>query len=186
MNKIETHVVVDMLYDFINGSLACLNGEEAVRESVRYINAHPEQKVLYICDHHPADHCSFKEYGGIWPAHCVAGTRGGSIHEDYYTEVSDPANRPCEANVFYKGRNREMEEYSGFEAVNANGLSLSEVCTPEVVVSGIATEYCIKETVIHLHKHHFKVTVFKDALAYVDPRGHLDTLAELSPMIAIR
>ena len=86
-------VVVDMLYDFIDGSLACSNAENAVSRTVEYIDSQTKGQggedheildtfpILFIRDHHPADHSSFKEYGGIWPSHCVAGTRGGEIHE---------------------------------------------------------------------------------------------------------
>ena len=87
-------VVVDMLYDFIDGSLACQNAESAVAQTVKYIARQTKGMggeeheildtfpILFIRDHHPADHSSFKEQAGIWPPHCVAGTHGGEIHED--------------------------------------------------------------------------------------------------------
>lgn len=186
MEKVSTHVVVDMLYDFIDGSLACTNGEEAVKESIRYINAHPEQKVLYVCDSHPADHCSFKEEGGIWPVHCVSGTHGGAIHQDYYTKINHTANRPSKENMFYKGRIRNLEEYSGFNATDEAGNALSSACSLQLAVSGIATEYCIKETVLDLHRHGFQILLLKDALAYVDAQKHSDTLAELGSMVTVK
>ena len=89
MKKDSATVVVDMLYDFIDGSLACIGGEEAVEETRKFLEKNLEgegdaaveildtKPVLFIRDHHPADHSSFKDFGGIWPAHCVAGTRGG-------------------------------------------------------------------------------------------------------------
>lgn len=186
MNTTQTHIVVDMLYDFIDGSLACQNGIQAMRESIAYINAHPEQTVLYVCDHHPADHCSFKENGGPWPAHCVKETKGGAIHDHYYTKVEKKENRPSAQNTFYKGVKAELEEYSGYAAVNVAGEIIHAVCTKNVVVSGIATEYCIKETVLNLYKHGYKITILKDALAYVDPRGHLETLSELGKIVTVK
>lgn len=80
-------IIVDMLYDFIDGSLACLNADQAVAETLKFIDAQTKGQggedheildtfpILFIRDHHPADHSSFKEQGGIWPSHCVAGTR---------------------------------------------------------------------------------------------------------------
>lgn len=77
-------IVVDMLYDFIDGSLACANSGNAVANTLDFIKKTRDEDlpVLFIRDHHPANHSSFKENGGIWPVHCVAGTRGGEIHED--------------------------------------------------------------------------------------------------------
>lgn len=177
------HIVIDMLYDFIDGSLACMNAEQAVKKSVEYINNHPQQKTLYICDCHPANHCSFKENGGIWPVHCVKGTRGGSIHRDYES-IKKAANRPDKNNQFYKGCNSNHEQYSGYEAISQAGVTVFDAArggnnNKEIVISGIATEYCVKETVLDFLKNGFKITLIKEALAYVDHQGHLATLMEL-------
>jgi putative nicotinate phosphoribosyltransferase len=173
-----SHVVVDMLYDFIDGSLACTNADNAVREDVRYINSHPEQKVYYVLDHHPANHCSFKEFGGTWPAHCVMQTRGGDIHSLFYT-VDNLSNRPSRDQKFYKGINPKKEEYSGFRSHNREGIELNTVLTKDVVVSGIATEYCVRETCLDLLKAGHNVYLIEDALAYIDLDGHKATLQEL-------
>ncbi len=186
-NKRVTHIVVDMLYDFIDGSLACLNAEEAVRESVNYINTNPYQRVIYVCDSHPADHCSFVANGGIWPPHCVAGTRGGSVHTDYRQKVKNEDQRPSAKNIFIKGENSFAEQYSGYQAINKAGEKIGENIAatfkdgakPVAVVSGIATEFCIRETVSDLLKEGFKVYVLKRGLGYVDFKNHTKTLKEL-------
>lgn len=179
----SVHIVVDMLYDFIDGSLACMNAENAVKHSVAHIQETPGQKVLYVCDCHPSNHCSFKENGGIWPVHCVGGTRGGAIHDAYY-KISEIGNRPNPANTFMKGCNRMQEQYSGYEAVNNCGVAIydeaEKICgNKSVTISGIATEFCIKATILDFLKHGFKVTLLKDALAYVGHQGHIATLEEL-------
>ena len=102
MESNTTHIVVDMLYDFINGSLACKNTEKAIDETIKYINKNPKEKVLYVCDHHPIDHCSFTENGGVWPTHCVEGTLGGQIHEDFYKKIENTSNRPSSNNIFLR------------------------------------------------------------------------------------
>lgn len=186
MDNPQTHLVVDMLYDFIDGTLACTHAEEAVNRSIEYINAHPGQKVLYVCDCHPADHCSFQANGGVWPVHCVKDTRGGAIHKDYYTRIENPANRPTGNNIFYKGCAKELEEYSGCNAVNNRGKTIRECCSGAVTISGIATEYCIKETVLALYQHGCQITLLQDALAYVHLRGHRQTLAELGKIVAVK
>lgn len=182
----STHVVVDLIYDFIDGSLACKNAIEAIEEAIKDINNTPSQKVLYICDNHPTNHCSFVENGGIWPAHCVQETRGALIHEDFYKKVEKIENRPNTQNTFYKGRDASLEEYSGFNAVSTEGVKLKDACSNNVVVSGVATEYCVKETVLALNNSGFNVTLLKDALSYVDYNGHVETLEQLSKIVTVK
>lgn len=182
-------VVVDMLYDFIDGSLACLNAEEAVKETLDHIDRLTKGQggedheildtfpILFIRDHHPADHSSFKEYGGIWPSHCVAGTRGGEIHEALAPYVREEL-------TFDKGCDKAVEQYSGFEGINEAGQSLGEILglldTEDVYVCGIATEYCVRNTCEDLLKAGFRVHLLKDCIAYVDHEGHLKALAEMA------
>ena len=181
-------VVVDMLYDFIDGSLACHNSEEAVRQTLRFIDSQTNRQegeeheildtfpILFIRDHHPADHSSFKEFGGIWPAHCVAGTHGGDIHEDLMPYVKEEL-------TFDKGCDKAVEQYSGFEGMNSAGQSLGEILelldTTEVYVCGIATEYCVRNTCEDLMKAGFKVRLLKDCIGYVDLHGHVKALEEM-------
>ena len=182
-------VVVDMLYDFIDGSLACKNADNAVRNTLAYIDTQTKGQggeaheildtfpILFIRDHHPADHSSFKEQGGIWPAHCVAGTRGGEIHQDLAPYASDEL-------TFDKGCDRNTEQYSGFEAVNNADQPLSEVLelldTTDVYVCGIATEYCVRNTCEDLLKAGFRVHLLKDCIAYVDIDGHMKAIEEMA------
>ena len=181
--------VVDMLYDFIDGSLACSNAEKAVAETMKYIDSQTRGQggedheildtfpILFIRDHHPADHSSFKEQGGIWPPHCVAGTHGGEIHEELKPYA-------VEELIFDKGCDRGVEQYSGFEGINNAGQSLGEILglldTTDVYVCGIATEYCVRNTCEDLLKAGFKVHLLKDCIAYVDLEGHLKALKEMA------
>ena len=181
--------VVDMLYDFIDGSLACSNAEKAVAETLKYIDSQTRGQggedheildtfpILFIRDHHPADHSSFKEQGGIWPAHCVAGTHGGEIHEELKPYA-------VEELIFDKGCDRGVEQYSGFEGINNAGQSLGEILglldTTDVYVCGIATEYCVRNTCEDLLKAGFRVHLLKDCIAYVDHEGHLKALKEMA------
>lgn len=182
-------VVVDMLYDFIDGSLACQNADNAVKETLRFIEAHTENNdgggveildmfpVLFIRDHHPADHCSFASEGGIWPSHCVAGTHGGEIHEQLQPYV-------VEELTFDKGCDKTCEQYSGFDGKNDAGQSLGEVLElldiQDVYVCGIATEYCVRNTCEDLLKAGFKVNLLEKAIAWVDYEGHRKALAEMN------
>lgn len=182
-------VVVDMLYDFIDGSLACQNADNAVKETLRFIDSQTKGQggedheildtfpILFVRDHHPADHSSFKEQGGIWPVHCVAGTHGGEVHKDLVPYVREEL-------TFDKGCNRETEQYSGFESVNNAGQSLGEILelldTTDVYVCGIATEYCVRNTCEDLMKAGFKVRLLSECVGYVDHEGHKKALKEMA------
>jgi nicotinamidase-related amidase len=176
LNNNYTIVVVDMLYDFIDGALACQGAETAVQNAVKFIEENPDCSVIYVLDHHPANHSSFVEYGGIWPVHCVAGTRGGDIHESFYT-LSKGA--PSEDNSYFKGCDAAVEQYSGFEAVNGAGVKIMDALSDNVVVCGIATEYCVKATCLDILSAGHSVELVESALAYVDYNGHKETLIEL-------
>ncbi len=189
MERNTALVVVDELYDFIDGSLACINADNAVKETLRFIDANTGSQegdkdveildtfpILFIRDHHPADHCSFTGFGGTWPVHCVAGTRGGEIHKDLQPYVSEEL-------TFDKGCDRSCEQYSGFEGRNGAGQSLGEILelldVSTVNVCGIATEYCVRNTCEDLLKAGFKVKLLTKALAYVSEEGHRKALAEM-------
>lgn len=182
-------VIVDMQYDFIDGSLACRNADNAVKETLKYIDSQTKGQggedheildtfpILFTRDHHPADHSSFTGFGGTWPSHCVAGTRGGEIHEALLPYVNEEL-------TFDKGCDRTVEQYSGFEGMNSAGQSLGEILelldTTDVYVCGIATEFCVRNTCEDLLKAGFKVHLLKDCIAYVDHDGHLKALKEIA------
>ena len=178
-------VVVDMLYDFIDGSMACQGAEGAIEGTLKAIdgltagtdtdetNVRSTYPILFIRDHHPADHCSFVEQGGPWPPHCVQDTHGADVHESLLPYVKEDL-------TFFKGEDPAKEQYSGFEGVNPAGQSLGEVLklldVKNVLVCGIATEYCVRNTAEDLARDGFEVYVIQDALAWVDAAGHAEAL----------
>lgn len=181
-------VVVDMLYDFIDGSLACQNADNAVKETLKFIDSQTKGQggeeheildtfpILFVRDHHPADHCSFAGQGGTWPSHCVAGTHGGEVHEALKPYVREEL-------TFDKGCDRTLEQYSGFEGTNNAEQTLGEILelldTSDVYVCGIATEYCVRNTCEDLKKAGFNVHLLSNCLAWVDSLGHKAALAEM-------
>ena len=178
-------VVVDMLYDFIDGTMACQGAEGAIEGTLKAIEKltagteadesgiHSTYPILFVRDHHPSRHCSFAEQGGPWPPHCVQGTRGADVHEALAPYVKEDL-------TFFKGEDPAREQYSGFEGLNPAGQSLGEVLRlldiQHVLVCGIATEYCVRNTAEDLLKDGFNVCVLKDALAWVDAAGHAEAL----------
>ncbi|MBQ9941533.1 MAG: isochorismatase family protein, partial [Christensenellaceae bacterium] len=177
-----THVVVDMIHAFVDGTMACAGAQQAVENCVAFIDAHPEMRVLYVRDMHPADHCSFEAEGGPWPAHAVAGSEDAEWAEEFYG-VKKTINTPiARYNVFNKGTDAHTEEYSGFNGQNEAYGALKFNLTRKVVVSGIATEYCVKNTALDLLKNGFDVSIVADALAYIDKDAHDRALAELKEL----
>ena len=178
-------VVVDMLYDFIDGTMACQGAEGAIEGTLKAIEKltagteadesgiHSTYPILFVRDHHPSRHCSFAEQGGPWPPHCVQGTHGAEVYETLQPYVKEDL-------TFFKGEDPAREQYSGFEGLNPAGQSLGEVLRlldiQHVLVCGIATEYCVRNTAEDLLKDGFNVCVLKDALAWVDAAGHAEAL----------
>lgn len=177
MERGSVLVVVDELYDFIDGgALACGHSLESVAYTRRLIEANPDIPVLFVCDHHPADHCSFVAQGGPWPPHCVAGTRGAEVHESLQAYVKEEL-------TFNKGCDPAVEQYSGFDGRNAAGQSLAQVLTTleatSVYVVGIATEYCVYNTANDLKNAGFAVKIIEKGLGYVEEKGHAETLSKM-------
>lgn len=182
-------VIVDMQYDFIDGSLACQNADNAISQTLKFIDKHTKGQggeeheildtfpILFTRDYHPADHSSFAEQGGTWPTHCVAGSLGSQIHEALTPYV-------CEELTFDKGYDKSVEQYSGFNGQNNAEQTLGEILemldTTDVYVCGIATEYCVRNTCEDLKKSGYKVHLLSECLAYVDENGHRQALQEMS------
>ena len=175
-------LVVDCQYDFIDGTLACAHSEEAVKNIIAFINANPDARVFYSADNHSSSHCSYIPNGGTWPVHCQAGTHGAELHASLFTDITNPAQRPTEANTYYKGENDSVEEYSAFNAKNKAGRKLNEELGQDVIVCGIASEFCVRESVLALKDSGRKVEVPEAMLAWVDAEGHKKNIAELSAM----
>ena len=180
------HIIIDVLNDFVSGSMACLHAKEAIVKIIERINTHPNEEVLYICDAHPQNHCSFVEQGGCWPSHCVKLSFGQQIDLAFYTCVHQPAQRPrISENVLEKGTHPDFEEYSGYRATGVHGKTLSEmIINPgqPLLISGIATEFCILETVKDLLQNGHHIEVLQDGLAYVTLEGHKQALAEMKEL----
>lgn len=94
-------IIVDCQYDFIDGSLACSHSREAVRNIIAFANAN-DVECMYTSDWHSKTNKSFKINGGIWPVHCVAGSRGAEVSDEF--NQMNEGNRPGKDNIFYKGK----------------------------------------------------------------------------------
>jgi nicotinamidase/pyrazinamidase len=163
-------VVVDVQNDFADpdGSLFVRGGEAVVARVNDEVQraATGGASVLYTQDWHPASTPHFAKDGGIWPVHCVAGTWGAELHPDLI--VTGARVR--------KGSNGE-DGYSGFtmsdpitgaeQPTELEGLLRDRGITG-VVVCGLATDYCVRGTVLDARRLGFETTVLSGAIAAVD------------------
>jgi nicotinamidase/pyrazinamidase len=167
--KIQLHsgdalIVVDVQNDFLpGGSLAVPDGDAVVPVLNRYI-AHFSGSGLPIYasrDWHPSDHCSFESQGGIWPVHCVAESAGASLAPDL--------ELPDEAVIVDKATSRERDAYSAFESTTLEDEIRRNRCD-RLFIGGLATDYCVLNTVRDAAALGFQILVMRDAIRAVDVR----------------
>lgn len=155
-------VVVDVQNDFLpGGSLAVPRGDEVIPALNHYI-AEFERKGLPIFatrDWHPANHCSFQPQGGTWPVHCVAHTPGAAFASALRLSKS--------AVIISKGTAAQKEAYSGFEGTDLE-TRLRQLAVDTLYVGGLATDYCVLNTVRDALKRGFKVMLLTDAIRAVN------------------
>lgn len=164
-------VVVDAQRDFMpGGSLAVPNGDAIVAPLNAYISAFAARQlpIFFTRDWHPPDHCSFREMGGRWPSHCIAGTSGASW-ADGLTIVPG-------ARIISKATDRSVEAYSAF-AGTALLVLLRDLQVRRLFVGGLATDYCVHETVVDARTYGFDVVVLADAIRAVNVEPDDDTRA---------
>jgi nicotinamidase/pyrazinamidase len=152
-------LVIDFQNDFTppDGALAVDGGDEIGGPVKRLADA--IGLVFATRDWHPPDHSSFDTQGGPWPVHCVQGTPGAELH---------PAMADVEVQAIVDvGRERDDQGYSGFEKSNLAEL-LREHGVDEVVVCGLATDYCVRASTIDACREGFDVAVATDAIRAVE------------------
>jgi nicotinamidase/pyrazinamidase len=160
-------LIVDVQNDFCpGGALAAPGGDTIVPVLNRYVvEARRQGMAIYASrDWHPPTTKHFKEYGGLWPPHCVQGTLGAAFHGGLAL--------PTGTVVVSKGDRADREGYSAFDGHTAQGRSLEDDLRArdisQLFVGGIATDYCVKETVLDALKQDFGVTVLADAVTGID------------------
>jgi len=134
-------ILVDVQLDFLpGGSLAVPHGDEVVPALNRYLAVFRGLTLPVVAtrDWHPADHCSFHARGGPWPPHCVAGTNGARF--------APLLDIPCEARIVSKATTVDKDAYSGFEGTDLDEW-LRRAGVGRVFVGGLATDYCVLNTV---------------------------------------
>lgn len=166
-------IVTDVQRDFCpGGALGIRGGDEIIPVINRLIPKF--EKVVYTRDWHPEDHISFSDdpqfVDKSWPVHCVAGTPGAQFHEALVVREN--------ALVIDKATHRDREAYSAFEGTDL-AKELEQRGVDRVFLTGLATDYCVKNTALDAVRLGFEALVIRDAVAGVDvPPGSADQAIE--------
>lgn len=155
-------LVIDMQVDFLpGGALGVPDGHEVVAPINHLIALYREQGLpIYASrDWHPEDHCSFQAQGGPWPPHCMAGTPGAAFSAELAL--------PDDAIVVSKAESADADAYSAF-----NGTTLAAQLRARgvrrVTVCGLATDYCVLNTVTDALEEGFNTIIVPEAMRAVD------------------
>ena len=169
-------IVVDVQNDFCpGGSLAVAHGDEVVAPLNKLMKEFLDrgEPVYKTRDWHPPKARHFADYGGTWPVHCVQNTPGAEFHPNL---LDDPR-----VTVISKGIDEGADGYSGFDGTQL-AEQLREQGIDEVWVGGLATDYCVKHTVLDALKEGFKVSALADAMrpVNINPDDGHKALEEMS------
>lgn len=155
-------VVVDFQRDFCSGgALEIKGGDEIVPILNAYLARFRDSggATYATRDWHPPKHVSFRDQGGMWPPHCVQGTEGAEFHPDLQL--------PEETKVISKATDPSREAYSGFDGTElAEDLRRKGIV--RLFVGGLATDYCVKNTVLDALRWGFDAVLLIDAVRAVN------------------
>jgi nicotinamidase/pyrazinamidase len=155
-------VVVDVQRDFLpGGALPVAHGDDVVPALDRWIAAFVDAGLPVVAtrDWHPPGHCSFRERGGPWPRHCVQGTPGA--------EPPRGLRLPPSTIVVHKGTEADCDAYSGFQGTDLEAR-LRAAGVRRLYVGGLATDYCVLETVKDALARGWPTMLCADAVRAVD------------------
>lgn len=155
-------LLVDVQNDFLpGGALGVAGGDEIVPILNVWLDRARRAGVPVFAtrDWHPQDHCSFRESGGPWPVHCVAGSLGARF--------SSALALPPQAQVISKATAPDQEAYSSFAGTDL-GRRLAAAGVKRIVIGGLATDYCVVETTKDALALGYGVVLLLDAMRAID------------------
>jgi nicotinamidase/pyrazinamidase len=160
-------IVVDVQNDFCpGGTLAVADGDQVVPVLNRYIDQFIKAglPIFATRDWHPEKTSHFTTGGGPWPPHCVQGSKGAEFHPDL--------KLPLGTVMVSAGTGADEDGYSGFLGRDENGAKLADLLRQRVIerifIGGLATDYCVKHTVLDGLKEGFKVVLLADSVRGVN------------------
>jgi nicotinamidase/pyrazinamidase len=155
-------IIADLQNDFLpSGALGIGGSNEIVPTLLNYLRRFQARglPIFLTRDWHPPNHCSFRDQGGPWPVHCVAGTPGS---------LPPPAfEAPASAVIIYKAIDQNQEAYSAFQHTPLNRHLLA-LHIRRLFIGGLATDYCVLNTVKDALALGYAVCLLMDGIKAVD------------------
>ncbi len=155
-------LIADIQNDFLpGGALGISGGDDIIPVLKTYLRRfHAKGLPIFLTrDWHPPNHCSFREQGGLWPLHCVAGSSGSLPPLDF--EV------PASAVIIYKAIDADQEAYSAFQNT-ALHRHLRAIDVRRLFIGGLATDYCVLNTVTDARTLGYDVCLLMDGIKAVN------------------
>ena len=155
-------LIADIQNDFLpGGALGVRDGEQIVPVLAHYVGRFQAHglPIFLTRDWHPPDHCSFRPQGGPWPIHCVAGSPGARPPSSFVI--------PSSAVIIYKGIDRDHEAYSAFQGT-ALDRHLRALHRQRLFIGGLATDYCVVNSVKDARALGYEVCLLMDAIMAVN------------------
>lgn len=179
-------LVIDIQNDFCPGGALAVSGGDEIVPIVNKLIDHFDTIIL-TQDWHPAGHLSFASshdgkkpydttemaYGTqvLWPDHCIQGTRGAEFHTELHADKAQV--------IIRKGFRKEIDSYSTFfenDQKTTTGLKgyLNQRGITELYAVGLATDFCVKWSVLDGIDEGFTMHIVNDAVRGIDLDGSLD------------
>jgi nicotinamidase/pyrazinamidase len=158
VGKTDALIIVDVQNDFCpSGALPVPEGNQVIPALNDYIKLFKKAnaRIFATRDWHPPNHISFKAQGGPWPPHCVQNSEGAKFHPDL--------KLPSDTTIISKAKDPLKESYSGFDGGELTNM-LRTQGVARVFVGGLATDYCVKNTVLDARKLGFETVLLLDAI----------------------
>lgn len=155
-------LIADIQIDFLpGGALGIRSGDEIVPALQTYIHRfHARALPIFLSrDWHPPNHCSFRDRGGPWPVHCVAGSPGSLPPQDF--------EAPRSAVIIYKAIDADQEAYSAFQNTPLQ-RHLQAISVHRLFIGGLATDYCVLNTVKDARALGYDVGLLMDGIKAVN------------------
>lgn len=165
-------LIADVQHDFLpGGALGVVGGDEIIPILLRYIKRFESRRLPIIAtrDWHPANHCSFRKHGGMWPVHCVAGSPGA--------EPPDGFDLPPKTVIIQKATAPDKEAYSAFEGTTLDA-ELRSAGVRRLFIGGLATDYCVLNTVKDAVRLGYAAVLLVDGIRAVNVRPNDGQAAE--------